>query len=683
MLKKTRFKFIKGYRISLLIIVFLIGMITMETLAKNKADKNRTLQLRKQVPIGSIYHGVGRTWHNLTNFGFFGDATMETPSMEWPGGSGNAYLYQGSIWVAARDELGTIHCSAGDENEFYPFISDSRLAAWGDGGLEDAEIVVLIASSEKTFNITDEGAIWFDADLYGVPGKDDDGDGAVDEDPLDYLDNDGDGLWNEDFAMVSEEDAYVLYNDLNETYHEVGTPLGIEIVERSYAWSYSYAQDFIVYDFEIKNVGLDVNQDGDADYPQNLTDVYIAIRYDFDISFNAGGEYWYDDLTEYLASDKLSYGYDADDQDVPGNDMGEYGISTGYLGVRTLDTSIPDKQGRKGVPCSHNWWTIDDDPSSEELKFQFMSNENFSARPPSEYDYRFLQAVGPFDLPADSSIHYIMATAVGEGLGGRGPDPHAIKGSLRDALAWAQEMYDAGWKAATPPPKPTVNITLEPDGVVMDWSGTKDLVEDYADPLSGEKDFEGYKVYKSDRVDPQGGRIWIPLAVYDKTGDGVGGETGLEYRYEDKDVVKGFTYYYAVTSFDKGVAGLGVLESAKGTGIAVDVANPIATTLDEIAVVPNPYRGGEIWDHVPTFFEQWEHKLQFINLPARASINVYSLTGDHIVTLEQGEAGDTNSFEDWDLITRNDQRVVTGIYMYVVEDKDTGKSTVGKFVVMR
>jgi len=112
MLKKARFKFIKRCGISLLIIVFLFGIVTMETLAKNKADKNRPLQLRKQVPIGSIYHGVGKTWHNLTNFGFFGDATMETPSMEWPGGSGNAYLYQGSIWVAARDELGTIHCSA-------------------------------------------------------------------------------------------------------------------------------------------------------------------------------------------------------------------------------------------------------------------------------------------------------------------------------------------------------------------------------------------------------------------------------------------------------------------------------------------------------------------------------------------------------------------------------------------
>ncbi|MFQ6618409.1 MAG: hypothetical protein ACE5QV_06950, partial [Fidelibacterota bacterium] len=526
---------------------------------------------------------------------------------------------------------------------------------------------------------------WFDIDLYGKPGVDDDGDGLVDEDPLDYMDNDGDGLLNEDFAAISEEDTYTMYTDILVKYHQSGdTPLGIEVIERTYQWSYSYAQDFIVFNYEIKNVGLDSDQDGEPDTPQKITDLYAATRYDFDISNAAGGEYWYDDLTEYLASDKLSYGYDADDADVAGNDMGEWGLSPGFLGVRTLDTSIPDKKGRKGIPASHNWWTIDDDPSSDVLKFQYMSNETYAARPPSPYDYRFLHTVGPFDLEPDSSVNYIMATGIGMGLGGRdNPDPHAEKGSLRDILAWAQEMYDAGWKAATPPPKPSVSITLGEGWVKLDWSSSKDAVESYVDPLSGEIDFEGYKIYKSDRVDPMGGRIWVPLATYDIPGDGVAGETGLKYEYVDDEVVKGFTYYYAVTSFDKGVPGLGILESSKGAGIPVDVANPIAKTLDDVAVVPNPYRGSEIWDHIPTFFEQWEHKLQFINLPAHAKIYIYSLTGDHIITLEQGESGDNDSFENWDLVTRNDQKVVSGIYLYVVEDTDAGNKKVGKFIIMR
>ena len=142
--------------------------VSFETLAMNK--DGRPFRLHKEnalVPIGAIYHGVGNTWNNLTNFGFFGDDAMETPSMEWPGGSGNCYLYQGSIWVAARDAVGAIHCTAGDENEFFPAFSDSRLASWGVDGLEDSEVLVLFASPERSFNITDEGAIWFDSDEYG------------------------------------------------------------------------------------------------------------------------------------------------------------------------------------------------------------------------------------------------------------------------------------------------------------------------------------------------------------------------------------------------------------------------------------------------------------------------------------------------------------------------------------
>ena len=32
-------------------------------------------------------------------------------------------------------------------------------------------------------------------------------------------------------------------------------PLGIEIEQRSYAWSYEYAEDFVLFDFDITNIG--------------------------------------------------------------------------------------------------------------------------------------------------------------------------------------------------------------------------------------------------------------------------------------------------------------------------------------------------------------------------------------------------------------------------------------------
>lgn len=681
---------------ALIIPVFLVIAVSMVFVVDPVYAKEKTKQvgnqLHKLVKVGSVYHSIGRLWLDLTNFGWMGDDTGATPALEWPGGSGNQYLYQGSIWVSGRDATGAIHCTAGDENEFFPQLSQTRIdaftAANGTAFTSD-DYVIVVASSKQTVNLDPDYSVWYDSDLYGQSGVDDDGDGLIDEDPLDFIDNDGDGLINEDFAAVSEEDTYTMYNDLWEEKHQAGdSPMGIEVIERTYAWSYSYAQDFIVFDYEVINVGT--SSQGDFDDPleidpdesQTLSDVYLAIRYDMDISSLASGEFWYDDLTEYLESDKLSYAYDGDDPDVAGNDKGEGGLSPGYVGVRTLGTSKTDNLGREGIPCSHNWWTIDDDPSSDALKFQYMSNETFAAVPPSPYDYRFLHTVGPWDLAPGDTIRWIAATAVAEGLGGRDdPDPHNTPGSLRDVLSWAQEMYDAGWLAATPPPTPDVDITLQEDGsVLLDWSASAATVEGYTDPLSGEVDFEGYRVYKSERTDATGGRIWAPLASYDVPGDGVGGETGIQYSYTDSDVNKGFTYYYAVTSFDDGLTAIGELESSKGSGIRVDVAAPPGTGVEDVAVVPNPYRGSETWDHVPSFEEQWWAKVQFINLPEeRCTIRIYTLTGDFVKEIVND---DGDSFENWDLISRHNADIVSGVYLFMAEDA-TGNTKVGKFVVIR
>jgi hypothetical protein len=531
-------------------------------------------------------------------------------------------------------------------------------------------------------------------DDNGQAGVDDDGDGLIDEDPLDYIDNDGDGLINEDFAAVSESDTYTIYNDLWENRHNAGElPLGVEIIERTYAWSYSYAQDFIIWDFTVTNVGLSSNAadetsiDVEPDTPQDLDDVYLAIRFDFDICSLAPGTYWYDDLTAYLPSDKLSYGYDGDDPEVEGNDVGENGLATGYLGVRTLDytprdtTAVEAIQANR-VPASHNWWTIDDDPSSDGLKYQFMSNNVYAAVPPTPYDYRYLHSVGPWDLPHGESIRWTAAIGIGEGLGdAANPDPHNTTGSLRDIMMFAQELYDADWLAATPPPAPDVDIELQADGsVLLDWSSSQARVEDYVDPLSGEVDFEGYRVYKSDRTDAAGARVWLPLASYDVAGNGVGAEAGLAYTYTDKDVLKGFTYYYAVTSFDNGLTPIGELETSRGAGRDVIVAAAVADDLDDIAVVPNPYLGSAIWDHVPTYDQQWWSQIQFINLPeGETTINIYTLSGDLVDEIVND---DGDSWANWDLITRRQGDIVSGVYLYVAEDAD-GNTKVGKFVVVR
>jgi len=72
------------------------------------------------------------------------------------------------------------------------------------------------------------------------------------------------------------------------------------------------------------------------------------------------------------------------------------------------------------------------------------------------------------------------------------------------------------------------------------------------------------------------------------------------------------------------------------------------------------------------------------NLPASQNvIKIYTLDGDLVETLNHdGESG----FGEvcWNLVSRNGQEVVSGIYLYSVESQDNRfDDFIGKFVVIR
>jgi hypothetical protein len=89
-------------------------------------------------------------------------------------------------------------------------------------------------------------------------------------------------------------------------------------------------------------------------------------------------------------------------------------------------------------------------------------------------------------------------------------------------------------------------------------------------------------------------------------------------------------------------------------------------------------------------------------LPAHAEIRIYTLAGD-VVDVMQHDAATYNAndiqwfqktFSDgsqqlaggehaWDLITKKDQAVATGLYLFTVKNKDTGDIQSGKFLVIK
>ena len=148
-----------------------------------------------------------------------------------------------------------------------------------------------------------------------------------------------------------------------------------------------------------------------------------------------------------------------------------------------------------------------------------------------------------------------------------------------------------------------------------------------------------------------------------------------------------------MTAFDKGdpIGGLESLESSKLSNLQDYMpTNPIASSLDNIRVVPNPYIGSAPWNNPrPHYGKPWTDRLQFVNLPADVVVRIYTLDGDFVKEIRTSNliartpemTSECKSVAEWDLLSRNKQRVTPGLYLYVVESSlGTQK---GKFVIIR
>ncbi|MCI0329629.1 MAG: hypothetical protein L0196_01565 [candidate division Zixibacteria bacterium] len=108
----------------------------------------------------------------------------------------------------------------------------------------------------------------------------------------------------------------------------------------------------------------------------------------------------------------------------------------------------------------------------------------------------------------------------------------------------------------------------------------------------------------------------------------------------------------------------------------------------KISVYPNPYRIDEDYSHFEknqpaSGHPQSSKKINFINLPPKCTIRIYTLDGDLVqqVNHDKDPAASDSGYEFWDLLTRNAQLVVAGLYLYVVESSE-GRN-VGKIVIIR
>ena len=90
--------------------------------------------------------------------------------------------------------------------------------------------------------------------------------------------------------------------------------------------------------------------------------------------------------------------------------------------------------------------------------------------------------------------------------------------------------------------------------------------------------------------------------------------------------------------------------------------------------------------------------LWFRNLPRVAEIRIFSLAGDLVDIIHHDEAYKGKDIDNidaqknprmsggehaWDMITLHDQATASGLYLFTVEDKNSGQIKEGKFLIIK
>lgn len=262
-------------------------------------------------------------------------------------------------------------------------------------------------------------------------------------------------------------------------------------------------------------------------------------------------------VTDDLGIDGLGPGA----KDYPGPDTGEGdGIPTdGEPNFDKTDISESDMIGLTSF-WLYDWSNVRQD--DDEQIWGLLAPGRFGSSVTLPANVELIYGSGYFPLVPGRIERFSMAIICGEDLG--------------DILRNVENVgtaYESNYNFAKAPDVPVVKAITGDNKVTLFWDSR---AEDSDDPVTG-KDFEGYKIYRStdpnfqdlnEITDPRfGTELWRrPVAQFDLNNDiygfspnategaqfWLGEDSGLRHFWVDTTVQNGYTYYYAVTSYDHG-----------------------------------------------------------------------------------------------------------------------------------
>lgn len=370
---------------------------------------------------GSYVLNVGELYVNITNHGLIGSQysvvsnMSDAPSAQWPGGSGIEYLFSAGLWVGGVKNGETLVSTGQYEREFRPRQGAEHTIYESRYGRVRRPVSRPARAGARVFE----------------PDADDDGDGMMDEDPLNGLDDDGDGRTDEDYSQLgSQMMVCTMYDNEPISLEEYPdhVPLDLKVVQTAYAWEMEDVEDFIVIAYDITNVGS-----------TPIEDLRVGMFVDADIGPRDRGDAAFDDMAGLFdgraqapnglyESVEVAYMYDGNHSDpVPG-----------YIGVMFRGPS----SARHGIRSFQRYtgnraYALGGDPSNDAERYQEMGKTRSDPNVPDEFeaDYRMLATNGGFGtLRPGRSVHVEVVLACGDGLAG-----------LIETCAAAQQAWEGAW----------------------------------------------------------------------------------------------------------------------------------------------------------------------------------------------------------------------------------------------
>ncbi|MDZ7261912.1 MAG: hypothetical protein ONB05_07400 [candidate division KSB1 bacterium] len=518
----------------------------------------------------------------------------------------------------------------------------------------------------------------------------------------------------DDFASFDQDESLLLCWDAPGSSHSYGLAelgwLGIKFLESPGNQTDGLDNDHDGFTDEGRQNGLDDDGDWQATDEEARADVK---EQDTTNGLDDDGDGRIDDFgdadgkSDDVGSDGLPSqgepGYDpitnpdpnGDDYNPLTNPQGTEGNGRPDAGEPDFDITDLDETDMLGLTSFHASEYGKLQPWQDDLLWQAMTPGQFNHLTMTQNTNNiFVLGSGYFSLEPGQEEILTLALIMGEN-----------ETDVRDKARVAQTFVRLNFQYLMPPAQPKI-ISAEPGDrcVTLRWDRS---AEASFDPIFGH-DFEGYAVYRStDKIhwgtpitNHRGEKVFeTPIAQFDSINglkgphpvamNGVhfylGDDTGLQHVFVDRNLINGLTYYYAVTAYDSGsvVWGVPPLECARIFGgpnvVAVTPQAPAAANLDRVAVVPNPYVAASILD---TPSDGSQRRVDFIHLPKECTIRIYTLTGEHVRTIEHHATHSYEGSESWNLQNEDGLDVAPGIYLYHVEAPGVGEK-VGRIAVVK